>query len=379
MRRLWKIFMVCGMLGLLMAFVSATEVEASETLVDTMDGFREEYGLDEDNFSIAYYNTVTGESYNWNDGKYMIAASTFKLPLNLHYYEMERAGTIKSDAYISGTPLSTCHYQSLVHSNNEMSINMLYNLGNFRTYKDTMLNYFAVDKTTLDNLYYVDNYYTTEMMMDCLQYLYQREGDFPQMIEYMKEAQPDAYFRAKVTEYDVAHKYGYIIDDNVLTVNDVGIIYAPQPFLLAVYTTGAPYPENVVAEACRVLTDYTVETYEQGVIAEQLKAEELRVEAERLAAEEAKRLAALEAKRTAVEEAQAQKDLVALGEEQGLPEPTPVSPEQEGDAGVVWESLWWMIPVALVVFGLGGFGLLFITRTKKQETFYERWEKNKKE
>ena len=50
--------------------------------------------LTEDNFAISYYDTVTGESYDWNETHMMIAGSTFKLPLNLYYYELENAGEI---------------------------------------------------------------------------------------------------------------------------------------------------------------------------------------------------------------------------------------------------------------------------------------------
>ncbi len=36
------------------------------TLADRFDAFRAQYGLDETNFAVSYYNTVTGEEYNWN-------------------------------------------------------------------------------------------------------------------------------------------------------------------------------------------------------------------------------------------------------------------------------------------------------------------------
>lgn len=57
-----------------------------------MEQFRSDYGLNEQNFSLCYYDTVTGEEYRYNDGCFMVAASTFKLPLNLYYYELEQSG-----------------------------------------------------------------------------------------------------------------------------------------------------------------------------------------------------------------------------------------------------------------------------------------------
>lgn len=254
-----------GLLVVLLAAIFAgtcrAENAAQRPLEEQIADFRAEYGLDEQNFSLSYYNTVTGESYGWNDTHFMIAASTFKLPLNLYYYEMEHDGEIRSDARIAGTTLADCHYQSLVWSNNEVSIAMLYRLGDFRTYKQLMRKYFTMDDSQIDPIYYQDNYYCTSMMLDCLKYLYAHSDEFPEMLEYLEEAQPGAYFKRDVKEYAIAHKYGFYED----AVNDVGIVYTTEPFLLAVYTAGVG--EDVVAAACRLLTSYTAAQYDEELLA----------------------------------------------------------------------------------------------------------------
>lgn len=246
-------------LGLWVLPAAAVEAQpASDELTALMEDFREEYGLNEGNFSLCYYNTVTGEEYRYNDTKFMIAASTYKLPLNMHYYEMEAAGEISSAAVIGATTLADAHYQSLVWSNNDVSIDMLYNLGDFRTYKTIMNQYFTVPEDQIDYIYYVDNYYCTAMMLDALKHLYEGGDKFSEMIGYMKEAQPGEYFKMYVSDYEVAHKYGYYVDDGVTAINDTGIIYTPQPFLLAVYTSDAPGGAEVLGRAAEVLTEYTV-------------------------------------------------------------------------------------------------------------------------
>src|SRR5699024_2372353 len=63
------------------------------TLEDVMADFMADWGLNSENFAVSYYNTVTGESYAFNDTHMMVAASTFKLPLNLYYYDLEHAGS----------------------------------------------------------------------------------------------------------------------------------------------------------------------------------------------------------------------------------------------------------------------------------------------
>ena len=99
---------------------NAPEEEAAEepSLAELFDEFRAARNLTEDNFAVSYYDTVTGESYDWNETHMMIAGSTFKLPLNLYYYEMENAGEIAPDALITqgGATLDWCHYLSIVES-----------------------------------------------------------------------------------------------------------------------------------------------------------------------------------------------------------------------------------------------------------------------
>jgi len=268
------------------------EGETPETLIKA---YMETRGLHEGNFAMSYYNTVTGEAYAFNDTKMMVAASTYKLPLNMYYYELERDGKIASDAYIprADSTLDVCHRESLVNSNNDLSIGLLYNLGNFRTYKDCMRKYFTMTDAEIDPLYYADNYYCVRMMMDALRYLYENSADFEEMLDYMKLAQPGEYFEARVSEYEIAHKYGWFEG----AVNDTGIFYTPQPFLLAVYTQDVS--EAVVGEVAELMTEYTVW---QHRAAEEESARLAEEEAARKAEEEARRKAEEEAARQAAEE-----------------------------------------------------------------------------
>ena len=238
---------------LLCSWVSAEEPETLEQIVTD---FMSTNGLSKDNFSISYYNTVTGESYAFNDTKFAIAASTYKLPLNMYFYEMERDGLITGDTIIAGTgkTLDTCHQMSIVDSNNEVSETMMYYWGGHTQYKDNMRKYFNMTDEEIDPLYYQGNFYCVRMMMDTLKYLYDHSGDFEELLGYMKIAAPEAYFKLGVQDYEVAHKYGEV----QWFMNDTAIIYTPQPFLLAVYTQNV-CSQQVLADIARLLTDYTVE------------------------------------------------------------------------------------------------------------------------
>ena len=327
---------------LLLVFLLACPVMAAQPPETELDGVLADYmaemGLNENNFSFSYYNTVTGEQYAFNDKKFMVAASTFKLPLNMYYYEMEWAGEIESDAYLpkAGVRLDVAHELSMVDSNNEVSIGMLYSLGDFPVYKEKMRKYFTMAEEEIDYIYYADNYYCTNMMMDALKYLYENKEDFAELIGYMKRAQQELYFCAGVKDYEVAHKYGWFDG----TVNDVGIIYTEQPFLLAVYTQDV-YGEGIVADVAALVTEYNVT---------------------RTAAP------APESEGTVLEV-----EMIPLpsAEPEELPEdPVPVLPAEELPEEPAFA--WWMIPVALGVFLLGGSGtLLFVRRKHLGEMFRE--------
>lgn len=289
-RRGGALLLLASMLLALTAGVSAADAEpAEDTLEARVAQFMEENYLNEQNFSMSYYNTVTGESYAFEDTHMMVAASTYKLPLNLYYYQQELAGEIALDALIAGVyRLSDCHYQSLVWSNNEISEAMLYQIGSFQEYKRTMRTFTDMTDDEIDPRYYSGNLYCTRMMMDALKYLYDHAADYEEMLSYMKEASPqNGYFRKYVTECEVAHKYGSFEGAE----NDTGIIYAGQPFLLAVYTQDVA-GEEICAKAARLMKDYTDEQYA------------IQLEQERLETERCERAERLEAYRAAQEESQ---------------------------------------------------------------------------
>lgn len=299
-------------------------------LDDILADYMAEMGLNESNFSLSYYNTVTGEQYAFNDKKFMVAASTFKLPLNMYYYEMEWAGEIEPDAYLpkAGVKLDVAHELSMVDSNNEVSIGMLYSLGDFPAYKEKMRKYFTMADEDIEYIYYADNYYCTHMMMDALKYLYENKEDFAELIGYMKRAQQDQYFCAGVKDYEVAHKYGWFDG----AVNDVGIIYTEQPFLLAVYTQDV-YGEGIVADVAALVTEYNA-----------AKAAEPAPEPEGVI---------LEVEMIPLDPAQPEE----IPEGPAPEVPVEATPEETAFA-------WWMIPVALGVFLLGGSGTILFVRRK---------------
>ena len=348
------------------------EAEAEASLAALFDRFRAERGLTESNFAVSYYDTVTGESYDWNETHMMVAASTFKLPLNLYYYEKENAGELAPDTLITqgGATLDLCHYLSIVESNNEISHALLYRIGTFPEYKEAMRKYFTMTDDEIDPKYYQNNYYCTRMMMDTLKYLYERQDDFPELIDYMKKANPqNGYFRAKVTEMDAAHKYGSFEGAE----NDVGIFYAEHPFLLAVYTQGVG--EAVVQDAARLAADYNAQqtqNYKQQQLQAQLDAFEAEKQTRMAQAEQLAEQARLSLQAQRETEKKAAQEAVLPEAADNAPEaaaPEAPSEDAEEPASVFQFNPdnfeWWMIAVAAAVLVLGSGGVLLVWKTGK--------------
>lgn len=338
-------------------------VEQEEKELETLiTDFRSEYGLNENNFSLCCRDMTTGVEYRFNDHAFFFAASTYKLPLNLYYYELEQEGTLSPSSTVGGMSLSNAHYQSLVWSNNDVSQSMIYNLGNFRTYKEKMRKYFTMKDEEIDSSYYTGNYYCTSMMLDALRYLYERREDFQEQLEYMKQAQPGQYFKLYAGDTEIAHKYGYYYNaqKNVESINDAGILYTPHPFLLAVYTQNAGNGTEVLGRVCERLIQYSGEKH---------------VEPDPEPVPAPWPDASLKLKPDPVPEAEPDQVLVQEISAKPIPVPVETPPENpdEGPEEIARRNIWWMILVAAFIFLLADVGAIFWMRRGGLERMEEKW------
>ena len=206
-----------------------------ETVEEIVEGFREKYTLDETNFSFAYCCPETGENYAFNENEFMKAGSIYKLPLNMLWYDLENAGVYSPDIEVNGIPLSEAHYRSMVLSENEISEDMLFALGDFEHFKREILNrYGGLSYEDIPGRYWRTNYLSVAFLLNTLQVLYDRQDEYQELLKLMKEAQPGEYMRKYSGGVEVAQKYGWYDD----CVHTAGITFTERPFLLAVFTSG---------------------------------------------------------------------------------------------------------------------------------------------
>ena len=240
-----------------------------------------------------------------------------------------------------------------------------------------MRTYFTMTDEEIDPKYYQDNYYCTRMMMDTLKHIYEHQSELTELVDYMKQSHPqNGYFRAKVTEMEVAHKYGSFEGAE----NDVGIFYAEHPFLLAVYTQNVG--ELVVQDAARLAADYNArqtELAKKQALQEQLDAfeaeKEARMQEAELRAEEAMQaLTAQYEAEQAAKKAAREASLLEAEEAsmaQADTQEVETAPEQTKASSVFQFNPdnfeWWMLAVAAAVLVLGSGGGLLIWRTGKMK------------
>lgn len=223
------------------------------TLMELMQNFMTEYGLNASNFAIAFRDLTTGSTLYFNELKQWDACSTYKLPLNLLYYDMQAAGDITGDTIIPGTDtsLAECHHQSLEYSNNPLSEAMMDNLGSYDQVKRRMRKYFTLTDAETDQSYYHHNYFCARQMMDCAQYLYTHQNDYQEALGYLEAAQPGQYFKRYISGVTIAQKYG--LRDGYS--HNAGIVFGDHPFVLSVYSYQAGGDE-MIAQCAKRIYDY---------------------------------------------------------------------------------------------------------------------------
>lgn len=291
----------------------------NNNLPQIIDKFRAKHGLNASNFSMCYYCPGTGESYNYESDVFRLAASTYKLPLSIHFFDLIRDGKLKptdkfkvkyvfekpspedesgedeslatsepdpfggtsqgdggqvntgqsSDAsgseaqpkieyitQVEEVELSEMIKDMIVISANEPGEALIEYLG-IPKYKEVLKSFSP--KLKYPKEFYSDNCLSAHYLMDVLKKLYSEADKYPELIELLKEATPWSYFKKYNTNFEIAHKYGHWEK----AVNDYGIFYTPEPFLLSCMTYGLKenYGIEVTGRLAELMTAYSVYNY----------------------------------------------------------------------------------------------------------------------
>lgn len=242
--------------ALLLPALPALAGDSEDALDAAVAGLFEQYRLADQNFAFGFRALSDGTEYWYNEDKLFETASLYKLPLNMYFYELEASGEIAADEPIYGVPLDFCHEQSLVYSNNELSMAMIDWIGDYRQFKDIAFGYTGLDDSERNWDYYASGGFSARMMIGMLQTLYSGGDTFGQEIEYLKLAQPGQYLESGKCELEVAQKYGYEYYDGILNICIAGIVYTDEPFLITVLTRGVGNAGELMGQLCDAFAEY---------------------------------------------------------------------------------------------------------------------------
>ena len=288
--------------------VSAETVEDgvldSDELKKLIEDFLDERGIAHDRFRLGYTYTGTNETWYYNGDVWSYSASVYKLPLMMMLAQKVANGELKQDDKVCGVDLTYAETSVLTYSNNDYAHVMIHYFDSERDYREQQVKMSDVPVEDIPERYYVSSHFSPRFVIGVLRNLYENPDQFPNIVECLKVAMPGQYLsRTLGDKYEVAQKYGAYEQFN----NIAGIVYMPHPIFIAINTTWVGNAEQVLADAGKLLADYTLtldarlEEREKAAKAEEERklqeeeAERKRLEEEAAQAEEEARIAEAQA------------------------------------------------------------------------------------
>lgn len=252
-----------------------TEVENKDnsqfidmSLAKDIEAYFQENGIDHEKVAYCITDLEHNIKYSMNEKDEFIAASIYKLPLAMLYYDKvnegeytldstftysgymhEDAGVISSDYGIgSQVPLSDLLNDLIIYSDNDAGHILYENLGGWKEYKEAMTKY--ID-TISENYYTMDNVTTANTMNDVVTYLYDHKEDYKGLIKNMEEAEPGEYLD-RDTQLSMPQKYGMY--DSAL--NSVGFVECNTSYSIVVLTSLGDKGADVMANINRIAYEH---------------------------------------------------------------------------------------------------------------------------
>ena len=252
-----------------------TEVENKDnsqyidmSLAKDIEAYFQENGIDHEKVAYCITDLEHNIKYSMNEKDEFIAASIYKLPLAMLYYDKvnegeytldstftysgymhEDAGVISSDYGIgSQVPLSDLLNDLIIYSDNDAGHILYENLGGWKEYKEAMTKY---TDSISENYYTIDNVTTANTMNDVVTYLYDHKEDYKGLIKNMEEAEPGEYLD-RDTQLSMPQKYG-MYD---YTLNSVGFVECNTSYSIVVLTSLGDKGTDVMANINRIAYEH---------------------------------------------------------------------------------------------------------------------------
>lgn len=252
-----------------------TEVENDDNsqyidmdLAKDIEAYFQENGIDHEKVAYCITDLEHNIKYSMNEKDEFIAASIYKLPLAMLYYDKvndgeytldstftysgymhEDAGVISSNYGIgSQILLSDLLDDLIVYSDNDAGHILYENLWGWKEYKEAMTKY---TDSISENYYTEDNVSTANTMNDVVTYLYDHKEDYKDLIENMEKSEPGEYLD-RDTQLSMPQKYGMY--DSAL--NSVGFVECNTSYSIVVLTDLGDKGADVMANINRIAYEH---------------------------------------------------------------------------------------------------------------------------
>lgn len=214
-----------------------------------------------------------GNPYGVNENEKMQAASLIKLPILMALYKEAEEGKINLDSKyvlkdsdktggsgsIVGSPAGTVYtYRELAMYMGQQSDNTAATAAT-RILGEDKIN-LTISQLGMTNTSFEDNETSPKDIGILLEKLWR--GDFisedsrDEILDFLTDTIYEDHLKAGIPDVRVAHKYGRELH----VVNDAGIVYADEPFVLIIMTKGIIEKEadNVFPELAKLLFDQEI-------------------------------------------------------------------------------------------------------------------------
>jgi beta-lactamase class A len=236
-------------------------------LVNLEKQIRGYLGDNESKFGLIYYDINSKKSIAINADNQFAAASTIKVPINMLMYDMvqekkidineklkyqegdfeEGAGVLQGSDLSNPIAIKTLSDYSIRYSDN-IAINMLLRkVGNENRYN-------FIENVVGHTIVHEGNNITPRDSFKILERLYLNPKNneyYATLIETMKKTE----FHDRIDKYIprevVAHKIG----DYAEYVNDIGIVFKKNPYILVIFTKDIPDANEVIGQVSKIIYD----------------------------------------------------------------------------------------------------------------------------
>ncbi|MGM9946488.1 serine hydrolase [Floccifex sp.] len=246
----------------------------NEELKERIEIYLNENQVPLDGISIFVSSADNKVTYSLNEDEYFIAASLYKLPLAMIYYEKvynkeinledtltyewteyEQGGPI-GDSYLVGSqiPLSELLRCVILYSDNTAGHILYENLGGWSEYKKCIEKY-SPDSDFDDMYYSIENVTKASFMNDVLTYLYEHQEMFQDLLKNMKESMPNRYLDQSL-QMNFAQKYGY----NNPYSNAAGLyLDENKGYRITILTSLSGYGEKIIGDINQICFEFLVQ------------------------------------------------------------------------------------------------------------------------